>query len=141
MKHVLKIVLAAFVFFIGANLQAQQGKKPGDGAQMKPKVEVYYFHFTARCATCHAVEDNSKNALETLYPEQIKKGEFVFRALNLNEASTKSIADRLGVSGQTLLVVSGDKKIDLTRQGFLYAYEPDKIKQEIQKAVNSVLTR
>jgi len=141
MKNLLKLLLAVFVFAISVSLQAQQGKKPGNGTQTKPKVEVYYFHFTARCATCHAVEDNSKNALETLYPEQVKKGEYVFRALNLNEASTKSIAEKLGASGQTLLVVSGNKKIDITSQGFLYAYEPDKIKEEIKKAVNKVLAQ
>ncbi|MEJ5264811.1 MAG: nitrophenyl compound nitroreductase subunit ArsF family protein [Bacteroidales bacterium] len=138
MKNILKFFIVGTLFLSVLTVNAQTSKNVAN-KQVTPKVEVYYFHFTARCATCHAVEDNSKQALETLYPQQVKMGEYVFKAMNLNDAATKPIAEKLGVSGQTLLVVSGSKKIDLTRQGFLYAFEPDKLKEEIGKAVANVL--
>jgi len=43
------------------------------------------------------------------------------------------------VGGQTLLVVHGDKKIDITGKAFMYAQKPDKIKTEIKTAVEKVL--
>ena len=104
-----------------------------------PKVEVYYFHFTVRCVTCHAVEDNSKSALTALYPEKVKAGEYAFKGVNLDDASSKPVAKKLGVGGQTLLVVCDDKKIDLTSKVFLYAQDPAKIKAEIKKAVEKVI--
>ena len=106
-----------------------------------PKVTVYYFHYALRCATCHAVEDNSKNALTTLYPEKVKTGEYAFKAINFDEASSKPIAKKLGVGGQTLLVVCDDKKIDLTSKVFLYAQDPTRIETEIKKANDRVATR
>lgn len=85
------------------------------------KIEAYYFHFTARCTTCKTIEASAKENLETLYPNQFKQGLITFRSVNLEEAVNKPLADKLGVSGQTLLIVKGDKKINLTNEGFMYA--------------------
>lgn len=130
----------ALVMMLGIfSCHAQTNKKTEVKSSASAKVEVYYFHFTARCTTCHAVEDNSKIAFESLYPEKVKNGEYAFKGLNLDDAGSKAIAKKLGIGGQTLMVVCGDKKIDLTSQGFLYAHDINKIKEEIKKAVNNVL--
>jgi len=121
--------------------QKQSLQKQPIQKAVTPKVSVYYFHFSVRCTTCHAVEDNSKDALTSLYPEKVKMGEYAFKAVNLDDASSKTIAKKLGVGGQTLLVVCDDKKIDLTNKVFLYAQDVNKIKAEIKKAVERVLTR
>jgi hypothetical protein len=102
-------------------------------------VNVYYFHFTRRCATCMAVEENARKAVEALYTDKVKAGEYSFTALNLDDASSKEIANKLGVGGQTLLVVRGDKKIDITDKGFLNAHDLNKMKVEIKSAVDKVL--
>ena len=107
-------------------------------AQSSKKVEVYYFHFTQRCTTCHAVEDNAKSAVEALYPDKVKKGEYSFKGLNLDDASSKAIAEKLGVGGQTLLVVCGDKKIDITDKGFMNAHDLEKMKNIIKTAINDL---
>jgi len=70
-----------------------------------------------------------------LYP-----GRSTFRAINLDDSSGKQIADQLKVSGQTLLFVIGDKKINLTNEGFLYATtNPAKFKVVIQQKVDALL--
>jgi hypothetical protein len=102
-------------------------------------VNVYYFHFTRRCATCLAVEENARKAVEALYPNEVKAGTYSFTSLNLDEANPKEIADKLGVGGQSLLVVRGDKKIDMTSAAWLNAHELDKMKLEIKSAVDKVL--
>lgn len=105
-----------------------------------PKVEVYYFHFTRRCTTCQNVENESKKAVETLYPEKVKKGEVSFQSINLDEKEGEAIGKKYGIEGQTLIVICGNKKVDLTDKGFLYANNrPEKLQAEIKKTIDGMV--
>ncbi|MCK9422495.1 MAG: nitrophenyl compound nitroreductase subunit ArsF family protein [Bacteroidales bacterium] len=104
------------------------------------KVEVYYFHFTRRCMTCNNVEKVSKEAVETQFPIQVKNGEIVFKGVNLDEKEGEAIGAKYKIEGQTLIVISGDKRIDLTDKGFMYANDnPAKLRAEIKKAVEELM--
>ena len=104
------------------------------------KVEVYYFHFTRRCMTCTNVENESRKAVETLHPEKVKKGEITFQSVNLDEKEGEAIGAKYKIEGQTLIVISGDKRVDLTDKGFMYANNsPEKLKAEIKKAIDEML--
>ena len=104
------------------------------------KIEVYYFHFTRRCMTCQNVEKVSKNAVETLYPEKVKGGLVSFQSINLDEKAGEAIGAKYKIEGQTLIVIAGNKRVDLTEKGFLYANDsPDKLKAEIKKSVDGFL--
>jgi hypothetical protein len=117
-------------------------KEIKDNTGNSDKIEAYYFHFTARCITCRTIEARAKENLETLYPNQFKQGLITFQSLNLEEASTKPLAEKLGVSGQTLLIVKGDEKVNLTNEGFMYAVvKPEKFKEIINEKVDGLLTR
>ncbi|MDP4183827.1 MAG: nitrophenyl compound nitroreductase subunit ArsF family protein [Bacteroidota bacterium] len=139
MKFITSISLVMILFLGSFLCNAQTGKKSVAKSNASLKVEVYYFHFTQRCSTCHAVEDNAKSALEALYSDKVKKGDYVFKGINLDDSSSKAIAKKLGIGGQSLLVVCGNKKVDITSQGFMYAHEPNKIKEEVKKAIEKVL--
>lgn len=103
------------------------------------KINVYYFHFTRRCMTCNAVESVTKEALKQYFGEEMKIGNIVFQSINLDEDSSKAIAEKLNISGPTLLFVHGTKKIDLTKEGFMYAKNtPDKLKSEVKNAIKSL---
>ena len=107
---------------------------------MGGKIEAYYFHFTSRCVTCKAVEAQAKEDLEKLYPEQVKKGTITFQAINLDDASSTAIAEKLKVSGQSLLLVKGSKQINITNEGFMYARNnPDKFKAVIKAKVDELI--
>lgn len=84
-------------------------------------IKVYYFHNTKRCATCNAVEDETKMALAMFYPEQTEAGTIEFTSLNLEEEEGESMAQELEVSGQTLLLVKGESRVNLTNDGFMNA--------------------
>jgi hypothetical protein len=113
---------------------AQTSKKETQSAASN-KVEAYYFHNTARCMTCKTVEAQAKADLESLY-----KGQVSFQVLNLEDDATKPIAEKLKVSGQTLLIVKGDQKINLTNEGFMYAVtNPVKLKSIIKEKVDPLL--
>lgn len=105
------------------------------------KVEVIYFHLTRRCVTCQAVENVARDAVKELYPAEIEKGTVVFRTLNIEDKSSEADAARVKATGQCLLIVSGDTRIDLTSEGFMNARNsPEKLKEEIKKAVDPLLS-
>lgn len=134
MKNLILILALAFTFpgFSSNN----KGEQSGD------KIEAYYFHFTARCMTCKTVEEQTKNDILTLYPRQVKDGAISFQSLNLDEPAGKSVGEKLKVSGQTLLIVKGNKKINLTNEGFLYAVSnPNKLKSIIKEKIDPLLVK
>jgi len=136
------IILILFLAPVISCTSQPSDKKAEESDNNSGKIEAYYFHFTARCVTCKTIEAKAKENLETLYPNQFKQGLITFQSLNLEEASTKAIADKLGVSGQTLLIVKGDKKINLTNEGFMYAVvKPEKFKEIINEKVDGLLIR
>ncbi len=98
-------------------------------------VKAYYFHNETRCETCRTVESEAKTDLQELYGSKVS-----FQALNLEKKSTQELAKKLEVSGQSLLVVKGDKKVNLTNEGFLYAVtNPEKFKAIIKEKVDPLL--
>jgi len=103
------------------------------------QVDIYYFHFSRRCKTCLNVEKVTKESVEALYSEQIKKGEVTFQSVNLDEDEGEAIGEKNNIEGQTLIVICGDKRVDLTDKAFLYANgNPEKLKKEIKAAVEEV---
>ncbi len=98
-------------------------------------VEVFYFHFSRRCATCLAVEKESEAIVRKLYQENV-----TFTAYDIEEAEGKAKAGELGVSGQTLLIVRGDTRINITNEAFMYARSaPEKLKWVIQEKIDPLL--
>lgn len=130
--HLLSI---SIVLLISSFMCSAQTAKKGTIPSVANKVEAYYFHNAARCVTCKTVEAETKADLENLYGGQVS-----FKSLNLEDAATKPIADKLQVSGQTLLLVKGDQKINLTNEGFMYARtNPLKFKKIIKEKVDKLL--
>jgi hypothetical protein len=135
-------ILAGFMMLVisGASCNAQTEKKLTGSATSGSDIEVYYFHMTVRCATCKAIEAEARKDIEILYPEQFKSGKINFTSLNLQEEEGKTVGEKLGVSGQTLLIVKADQKINITSEGFLYAVsKPDKFKEIIKDKIDPLI--
>jgi len=126
------------VLAIGMNIscsaQTKEDKK-STTISKADKVVVYYFHYTRRCATCNAVESVSKEAVAELYGNKVAFAEY-----NLDEEAGKTKGKELEVSGQTLLIVAGDTKIDITNEGFMNARSnPEKLKVIIKEKITPLL--
>ena len=135
----LSVVMLFVMSFLSVNSLAAD-KKTKTAVSKAPKVEVYYFHFTRRCVTCNAVENVTKEAIAEIYPQQLKAVKITFTGVNLDDAGSKAIAEKCNAEGQTLLVISGGKRIDLTDKGFMYAKNnPEKLKTEVKKAIDDLL--
>ena len=140
-KFRLIIALLVLVPFVSCNSQ-QSNMQAESSDNNSDKIEAYYFHFTARCMTCNTIEAKVKENLQALYPNQFNQGLITFQSLNLEESANKPLAYRLGVSGQALLIVKGDKKVNLTNEGFLYAVsKPEKFKEIINEKVDGLLAQ
>ena len=108
----------------------------------KTSVEVLYFHGKQRCATCVAIEENTKQLIEERFSEQISKGELVFKTIDINENET--LADKYEITWSSLLVVDNEngKEIveDLTNFAFTNALNsPDEFKEGVSKTINNML--
>lgn len=129
-----------FLFFVALSLNiscSAQTDTNNETAEVKQgdNVEVYYFHSTRRCETCKAVEDVSKTSIAELYGEGVS-----FTGYNLDEPEAAKKAEELEISGQTLLIVSGDTKINITNDGFMYARSnPEKLKQIIKGKIDPLI--
>ena len=121
MKKYVLLLFAGMLAFGSVESGAVEVKSSEGKTTVSQKVEVYYFHFTRRCVTCKAVETEAKSAVEALYPDQVKKGLVSFIEVNLDNENSKSAVEKAKAEGQGLIIVKGDKRVDLTTQGFMYA--------------------
>jgi hypothetical protein len=136
MRTVNLFIVLGLVLGLNISCSAQPEKDTSNPVvSVDQEVEVFYFHYTRRCATCQAVETVSGEAVVELFGDRVP-----FKEYNLEEADGKQKATDLSVSGQTLLIVSGDKKINITNEGFMYARSnPDKLKQVISDKITPLL--
>ena len=138
MKRLSTIVILAMMTGLAVSCKGQSGNQDqgqnGKTELEEGKVNVVYFHFARRCATCQAIEDETKKAVK-----EIGDGQVAFIAVNIEEESGEELAGKLGVSGQALLVVKGDEKIDLTKEGFQLARtSPDKFRGIVKEKAKSL---
>lgn len=137
MKSKVKTTLLTmfFLLVLGFSLFAQSPKASPTQNNASDLVEVYYFHFNTRCETCRTVESEAKMNVEELFG-----GDVEFSALNLDEKEGEAKGKELGVNSQTLLIVKGNKKINLTNEGFLYAQtDPDKFRKIMEDKIKPLL--
>jgi hypothetical protein len=144
MKKVISIFSFVFVFGIftsnaqccdkAAELGCTTNTLAMADEENESAVKAYYFHTSRRCVTCKTVEKVSAESLKELYGEKIQ-----LKSVNLDNKENEELAKSLEVSGQSLLFVNGNKKVDITTDGFMYAVrEPEKLKAKIKETVEAL---
>ncbi len=135
MKTFKLFFVAVIAIGIHISCSSQNNNQANQAAVSQYEVTVYYFHFERRCITCKAVEQVSREVVAELYNDAV-----TFRAYNLDEPEGKEAGEKIGVSGQSLLVVKGDNKIDLTAQGFMNATtKPEELKKILKENIDPLL--
>ncbi|MBE0654438.1 MAG: hypothetical protein IH594_11605 [Bacteroidales bacterium] len=136
MKTIQLLVMAVLAFSMNTACSSQtaNNEKPSE-VSVSGTVEVVYFHYTRRCMTCNAVESVAKEAVEELANSQVN-----FTEYNLDEEKGKEKGKELGISGQALMVIGGENKINLTNEGFMNARSnPEKLKAILKEKIISVM--
>ena len=137
----------SFILFVGIAMVSAQdadrvrtaqpsGEKVTAADQkVTSEVQVYYFHATRRCATCKAVEAVARKTIEENYGQKVS-----FESIDSEENAAHPLIEKYEISGQTLLLVSGDQKTDLTNDAFLYANSsPERFQKKLKAAIDKML--
>ncbi|MBT4400042.1 MAG: hypothetical protein HN686_01810 [Bacteroidetes bacterium] len=130
MKRSIQLI-GLFLFLAVFNVSAGDYKENLNSKDVK----VYYFHATARCATCKAVEAVTQKTLKDSYGDKVS-----FTSINREKEKDNPLIKKYKVSGQTLLVVKGDKVVNLTNDAFLNARtKPEKLTSKIKSTIDKLL--
>lgn len=104
-KELLMIALCVGMVACGNGNAKNESK--AEKQMKKDVVEVLYFHGKQRCATCMAIEKNTKELMESTFAEKLKNGELVFKSVDITQEET--LADKYEVSWSSLIIVDYDK--------------------------------
>ena len=104
------------------------------------RIEVIDFYGTHRCVTCKAIEANTKHALATYFPEELKSGKITFRMVNVDDKANYDLAEAYEATGTALFlnVVKDGKEthVDLTNQAFAKGKERDVWADQLKFFIN-----
>lgn len=142
MKKVILLLTLCLGLFACGNGNSNN-KKTAIPTNEKDRIEVLYFHGKQRCATCIAIEKNTKEAIETQFADEIKKGTLVLRTIDISESKNETIADKYEVTWSSLFVTKwkGGKEYseNLTEYAFANARTaPDTFKEGLTKKIKEL---
>ncbi len=135
MKNLIYVALIIISVFSLASCKNNSDKKT-DSVQ-ESKVMVYYFHGEQRCPTCIAVGDVSSETVKAKFADN---KDVSFMEVDYSTEDGEKIGDKYEIASSSLLIVSGDKVVDLTDDAFAFAKnDPEKLKQIIVDQINKML--
>ena len=60
-----------------------------DSSITESKLIAYYFYTTARCVSCHKIEQYTKEALDKFFSDETASGKLGFQMINIDEPQNK----------------------------------------------------
>ncbi|QKG79156.1 nitrophenyl compound nitroreductase subunit ArsF family protein [Tenuifilum thalassicum] len=118
------------------NSQANDSSDKNSGSP----VTIYYFHGEHRCPTCLAIEKETKTTFEVNLSKEAEAGTVEFEVINADEAKNQALCEKYGVYGSTLLLVKGNKTVNLTNMAFSNARRnPDQFREELANEVKKLI--
>ena len=79
--------------------------EPSDTNAAPPELIAYYFHNTARCKTCLAIENQAKESLELGFQTEMDSGKIVWKAVNMEEPENKHFVSDYELAASSLVLV------------------------------------
>lgn len=145
MKKILFLIAVCFAF-ISCNMNAKNGTEAQTQKEVtvKDHVEVLYFHGKQRCATCIAIENNTLAVMKENLSEQVKKGEVVFKVIDISKKENEKIAEKYEVTWSSLFVVRYKNGQETAENMTQFAFgnarrSPEVFKEGLVKTINDML--
>lgn len=140
MKKILFLLAACFTFS-ACSMNAKNGMEAQTQKEVtvKDHVEVLYFHGKQRCATCIAIESNTKAAMEENFAEQLKRGEVVFKVIDISKKENEKMAEKYEVTWSSLFVVKYKHGQETSENMTEFAFGNARKSPDVFKAVNEML--
>lgn len=107
-------------------------------------VEVLSFHGAKRCITCRAIENLTKEVVESDFAEEVKSGKLKMRIIDITSKEGEAIADNYEVATSSLYInkwsEGKESRNDMTRLGFTKAKNsPEEFKAEVREKIALLL--
>lgn len=100
----MKKLLMVFALVIGL-LSCGTGEKTVDVQNTEnDRVEVVYFHGKQRCPTCMAIENRTREVIDSVFADELQNGTLIFRIVDISTPEGEQLADRYEVSWSSLFV-------------------------------------
>lgn len=145
MKKILFLLIACFALLsFQTNAKQEAATQNPQEVTVGDRVEVLYFHGKRRCATCMAIEENARAAVETHFSPQVSEGKVVFRVIDITQKENEQLAEKYEVTWSALFVVKykdgKETRKNLTEFAFAQARKsPEHFKDEVVKTVSDML--
>ena len=137
------LMIALCVGMVACGNGNAKNESKAEKQMKKDVVEVLYFHGKQRCATCMAIEKNTKELMESTFAEKLKNGKLVFKSVDITQEET--LADKYEVSWSSLIIVDYDKNgkeeaTNMTEFAFGNARtNPDNFKKGVAEQISTML--
>ena len=82
---------------------------PSPAQAGEAKVVAYYFHVTARCVTCRAIESYSREVVERKFGTDIAKGRLQYKLVNVQLPENRHFIKDYQLFTKSLVLVRFDK--------------------------------
>lgn len=140
LKIVICVIVTAFSLF-SCN---QKTDKTTVKTENSADIEVIYFYGKQRCSACVAMERFAKEAIDSVFSQEVKEGKISFRNVDITTPEGESMADNFEVVSSSLFIVDNSKenpeRIDMTAFGFRNARNNRQVyKQGIIDRINKLL--
>ena len=141
MKQI-KQLLILLAIMIGLTACAADEQKKEDTP--KDGVEVLYFHGKQRCATCQAIEKETKALIDSQFADAVKSGKVRFRVVDITKSENEALADKYEITWSSLVIVKynngKETSENLTQFAFANARSnPARFKKELATKINQML--
>lgn len=138
MRKIFILFFILSVFLCGSFAIAQDA-----GNKSTNRVIAYYFHGSFRCPTCHAMEQYSKEAIETNFKDAISSGKLEFKVVNIEEKGNEHFARdyQLYTKSLILSLVKVGKEVKSKNLTKIWEYVRDKQRflEYVSEEVNNFL--
>ena len=141
MKQMQHLLILLFLM-IGLTACAADAQKKEESP--KNGVEVLYFHGKQRCATCQAIEKETKALIDSQFADAVKSGKVRFRVVDITKSENEALADKYEITWSSLVIVkynNGKETAEnLTQFAFANARSnPTQFKKELAAKINQML--
>ena len=144
MKKIVCIIASLAVLASCGGNRAKKSQASAQEDLRENRVELLFFYGAQRCATCHAIEDRSKELVESVFAEDLASGLLVYRTVDMTTPEGEALADRYEVASSSLILSQhlGEEESvkNLTRMAFLNARkQPEVFKEDLSKEICDLL--
>lgn len=139
---IFSVVAVALIIF-GSAKNSQSSDVEGGVAKPKAdKIEIMYFHATARCPSCIALEEYVKETVDEFFQEEIASGKINFQEINVDLSENKDLSLKFKAVGSSLKIneiYGGADHIEEDVRVWRYLSDKDSFKNYLKNRIESRL--